>query len=438
MKIDVDIVSPTQRKIRVELPGDAVDKEFLHAYESLSRRARIKGFRPGKVPRSVLQGFYADEVKGQVLSRLVEQSLGEVFKERGLKVVSDPEVEADRLEEGKAFNFSALVEVKPEVEAKNYVGLELGKVKLSVNEEQVERMLTRLQDAHAQLAPVEDRDVVERGDFVTLDFVGSVGGKLLAGAKGENYLLEVGGGNTLPQFEEALVGLKKDKEHTMSVPYPGDYFNRELAGKVVHFSVTVREIKKKIQPALDDDFAKDHGDSATLEELRRKIRSRLEGELRELQAQELKEQLMARLVETHPFEVPQAMVERQIRYLWERHQSRQRAQGAAAAGDGRLLEEMRKELEPHARRQVKAMLLVEKVAEVEKIEVSEGELQKRIEEMSRAAGERGPALRKFYARGDAREDLSSQMVTDRTLDFLLERARVKEVEPPVDAPGKKS
>ena len=438
MKIDVDIVSPTQRKIRVELPGDAVDREFLRAYENLGRRAKIKGFRPGKVPRSVLQGFYGDEVKGQVLSRLVEQSLGEVFKERGLKVVSDPEVAADALEEGRAFAFSAVVEVKPEVEIKNYLGLELNKIKLSVDEEQVERTLSRLQDAHAQLVPVEERDLVERGDFATLDFLGSIDGKPFTGGKSENYLLEVGGGNTLPQFEEALIGLKKDNEHTISVPYPADHFNKELAGKVVLFSVTVRDIKKKVLPPLDDEFAKDRGDCATLEELRQKIRSQLEVELGEFQTGELKEQLMDRLVEAHPFEVPQTMIERQVRYLLERHQSRQRSQGAAAPGERPSGEELRKELEPHARRQVKATLILEKVAEIEKVEVSDGELQKRIEEMARAAGDKAPALRKFYAQRDARENLRSQMIRDRAIDFLLQRAAVKEVEPPVDAREKKS
>ena len=437
MKIAVEIVSPTQRKIRVELPGDAVGKEFVRVYESLGRRAKIKGFRPGKVPRSVLEGFYGDEVRGQVWSRLVEQSLDEVCKERGLKVVSEPEVDADALEEGRAFAFSAVVEVKPEVEVRNYFGLELKKIKLSVDEQQVERTLRRLQDDYAQLVPVEDRDVVERGDFVTLDFVGSVDGKPFPGGTSENYGLEVGGGNALPQFEEALVGLKKESEHTMSVPYPADYFNKELAGKVVLFSVTVRDVKKKILPPLDDEFAKDRGDCATLEELKQKIRSQLEVELGEFQTGELKEQLMDQLVESHPFDVPQAMIERQLRYLLERRQSRERGQGSADSGERTSAEELSKGLEPHARRQVKATLILEKIAEIEKVEVSDGELQKRVEEEARAARERGPALRKFYTRGDARENLRSQMVMDRTVGLLLERAAVKEVEAPVDARGKK-
>ena len=432
MKIDVNVISPTQRKIRVELPGDAVNKEFLRVYESLGRRAKIKGFRPGKVPRSVLQQFYGDEVKGQVLSHLVEHSLGEVFKERGLKVISEPEVEADSLEEGRDFAFSATVEVKPEVEVKNYRGLELKKAKLSVDDDQVERTLQRIQDAHAQLVPVEDRDIVERGDFLTIDFAGSIDGNPLPGGKNENYSLEVGGGNALPAFEQALVGLKKESQHTMNVPYPADYFNKELAGKVAEFSVTVREIKKKVLPPLDDEFAKDRGDCSTLEELKQKIRTQLEAELREFQRGELKEQLMDRLVEAHAFDVPPSMVDRQVRYLLERHQSRQRSQGASP-GENPSAEELRKELQPHAKRQVMATLILEKIAELEKVEVSDAELQKRIEEAARLAGDRAPAVRNYYERADARENLRSQMIIDRTIDYLLQRAEMKEVDPAVDA-----
>jgi trigger factor len=433
MKIDIDNLSSTQRKIRVELPGEAVDKEFVRVYENLGRQAKIKGFRPGKAPRSVLQGIYGDEIKGQVLSRLVERSLGEVIKERGLKIVAEPEVEAETLEEGRDFSFSALVEIKPDVDAKNYFGVELKKVKLSVSDEQVEGALGRLREAHAQLVPVEDRDVVERGDFVTLDFSGTVDGAPIPGGKNENYSVEVGGGNTLPEFENALIGLKKDSEETITVPYPADYFKKELAGKSALFSVTVREIKKKVLPALDDEFAKDHAASASLEELKNKIRAQLEIELGEFQKEALKEQLMERLVEAHSFELPESLIDRQVRYLLERQQ-----RNAAGAGEQPSTEELRKELRPHAERQVKATLLLEKIAENEKVEVADADVQKRIEDAARAAGERSAAVRQYYARPDARESLKSQMIMDRTIGLLLERAMAKEVEPTVDAPEKKS
>ncbi len=232
--------------------------------------------------------------------------------------------------------------------------------------------------------------------------------------------------------------MKKDGEHTISVAYPEDHFNRELAGKVVAFSVTVREIKKKDLPPLDDEFAKDHGECATLDELRQRIRARLESEVREIQTRDLKEQLLTKVIEAHPFEVPPAMVDREIRYLMERHQARLAAQGLASSGEGPSTEQVRKDLEPQALRQVRAMLLIEKIAVLEKIEVSDEEIHGRIEEVARSAGEKGTALRELYRRGDAREDLRSQMVFERTVDFLLQRAKVKEVELPVDAREKKS
>lgn len=425
MKVDLDIVSPIRRRIRIELPAETVDKEFFRAYEGLGKRVRIAGFRPGKAPHSILKGRYGDEVRGQVRSRLVEESLGAVLKEKGLSVVSHPEVETGSLEEGRAFSFSAVVEVKPEIEVDRYRGLEVEKVRISVGEEQVERALKRLQESHAQLEPVEARDVVEHGDFVVLDYSGFVDGKPLPGAKAENYSLDLGSGDALPQFEQAIIGLKKNGQHTIRVAYPEDHFDRDLAGKVVEFSVTVRGIKKKILPPLDDEFAKDHGECASLDELRSKIRTRVEGELREIQARDLKEQLLTRLVESHPFEVPSAMVEQQLRYLWERNQARVRGGGTAQAP---TLEQVRKELQPQAERQVRATLVVEKIAERERITISEDELQARIENIVRAAGEKGLTVRRIYAREDAREDLRSQMVFERTVDFLLQHAKVSEKE----------
>jgi trigger factor len=437
MKIDLDVLGPVQRKIRVELPAAAVTEEFSRVYGALGERAKVKGFRPGKVPRSVLEGIYGNEVRGQVLSRLVESSLREAVKERGLEIVSRPKIETGDLEEGKGFAFSALVEVKPEIAVKSYRGLEVEKVKISVDEMQVEAALAHLRETHARLEPVQNRDTVDRGDFVLLDFVGFVDGKPLPGGKAENYLVEVGGGSALPAFEEAIVGLKKDIQETISVTYPEDYLKRELAGKAVEFCVTVREIKKKELPPIDDDFAKDYGGCGSLGELREKLRARLENELREMQSRELKDQLLNRVMDANPFEVPPAMVEQQARYLTERH-GRLREENRLRAVEEPSPEQLQKDFERQARRQVQAMLLMERVAALEKIEVSEEDVRSRIEAIARSAGQKAAAVRELYHGEHAREDLRSQMVFERALDFLLERAKVKEVEPTVDAEKKKS
>lgn len=431
MKIDIDELSPVQRKVRVELPAETVAGEFSRAYKNLGQRVRVKGFRSGKIPRTVLQGIYGDEVKGEVRSHLVEESLGEVIKERGLEIVSRPEVEANELNESGTFSFSAVFEVKPEIHAKDYLGIELEKVKLSIPDAQIEEALRRLQESHAQLEPIAGREIVQKGDFVTLDFEGMIAGKSFSGGKGENYLLEVGSGRALPQFEDAVIGLKVGERQTVQVIYPEDYPNKEIAGKTVDFSVVARELKQQVLPSLDDEFAKDHGECASLEELKANVRARLEDELKHYQNEELKEKIVSRLIESHSFTAPPSMIERQTRYLMERYQNQIAGQTGSDAGAAPPMEEARKNLETRAMRQVQATLLVEKIAQIEKIEITDKDVQDRVDSVARAAGERAKTVREFYSRPDARDDLRAQIAFDRTLAFLLDRAQIKEVDPPV-------
>lgn len=439
MKVDVAEISPVQRKVQIELPSEKVTDEFVRAYRDLGRRVRIRGFRAGKAPRTVLQRMYGEEINGEVRSHLVEESLGEVIRDRGLQIVSRPEIEANALKEGDPFLFSAVFEVKPEIQIQDYIGVEVEKVRIAVTDEQVESALLRLQEGQARLEPVENREVVHKGDFITLDFSGSISGIPFTGAKGENYPLQIGAGQVLPQFENSLIGLKVGERDTIQVPYPEEYANKELAGKTVDFEVTVRDLKQKVLPALDDEFAKDHGECASLDELRAKLRGRLEDEFKRYQEEELKEQVLSRILDKHTVTPPPAMVERQTRYLMERYDDR----GAGATSDEApaTTEETKKVFEGRAARQIQATLLIEKISQQEKIEVDDREVQERIDNMARASGERSKTVRDYYARPEAREDLRAQIVFDRTLSFLLEKSQIKEVDPPppkVDDVDKKS
>ena len=431
MKIDIDELNSVQRKVRVELPVETVASEFSRAYKNLSQRVRVKGFRTGKIPRSVLQGIYGEEVKGEVRSHLVEESLGEIIRERGLQIVSRPEVEANDLSESGVFSFSAVFEIKPEIAVHDYLGLEVERVKLSITDAQVEEALRRLQETHARLELVSDRDIVQRGDFVTLDFDGAIDGKSFAGGKGENYTLEVGAGHALPQFEDAVTGLQVGLPQNVQVSYPENYPNKEIAGNAVDFSLVAREIKQKVLPVLDDEFAKDHSECASFDELRDRIRAQLMDELKRYQDEELKEKIISGLIEAHSFAAPPSMIERQTRYLMERYQNQIASQAGADAGAAPPVEEARKTLEARATRQVRATLLVEKIARLEKIEITDKEVQERVDNVARAASERAKSVREFYARPDARDDLRAQLVFDRTVEFLLERAKIKEVDLPV-------
>jgi trigger factor len=426
MKIDIDELNAVQRKVRVELPADRVAGEFARVYKRLGQRVRVKGFRTGKIPRTVLQGIYGEEVKGEVKTHLVEESLGEIIRERGLRLVSRPEVETDDLSESDAFSFSAVFEIKPEIAVRDYIGMAVEKAKLAVSDAQVDEALDRLREAHAHLQPINDRDIVAQGDFVTLDYEGSIDGKGFPGAKGQNYALEVGSGQALPEFEEAVTGSRLNEPKIAQVRYPENYPNKEIAGKTVQFSLLAREIKHKVLPALDDEFAKDHGECDSLAELRERIRARLAEELRHYQDQELKEKIISQLIAAHPFSVPPSMVERQTRYLLERYQSQTSGQ---SGGDGPPpLEEARKTLEARALRQVQATLLLEKIAEMENITAADKQVQERVDALAKAAGNRAKTVREYYASAESRADLRAQIVFERTASFLLERAIVTEVD----------
>lgn len=440
MKVDIDELSSIQRKVSIELPADRVANEFSRAYKNLGQRVHVRGFRTGKIPRKVLQGMYGEDVKGEVRSHLVEECLAEVVKDRGLQIVSRPEVESDEIKEDDGFSFSAVFEVKPTIELKEYLGVEVEKVKIAISDEQVDEALKRLQEGHARLELVEGRDIVQKGDFVTVDFEGTIGGKPFSGGKGENYVLEVGAGHTLPQFEEAIIGLQLGQQQTFPVTYPADYPNTEIAGKSVDFALTVREIKQKVLPVLDDDFAKDHGEHSSLIELRAAIRRRLEDELKHYQNEDLKEKIISRLIETHTLVAPPSMIDRQTRYLMERYQSQMAGRPGAGDDSAPPMEEARKNFENRAARQVQATLLVEKIAQAENIQISDKELQERVDNLARGAGDRAKSVREYYARPDARDDLRAQIAFDRTLSFLLERAKIKEVDAPtssVDAGSEK-
>jgi trigger factor len=374
--------------------------------------------------------LYGEDLTGEVKSHLIEECLGDVIKARGLQIVSRPEIDASDLAENGAFAFSAVFEVKPEISVKDYIGVEVERVKVAISDDQVNEALKRLQEGHARLELAEGRDVVEKGDFVTLDYEGKLGDKPFSGGKGENYTLEVGAGHALPQFEEAVTGLHLGLTHNVKVEYPDTYPNKEIAGKTVDFVLTVREIKQKVLPVLDDDFAKDHGEHGSLDELKGAIRQRLEAELKHYQGEDLKEKIIGKLIESHSFDAPPAMIERQTRYLMERFQNQLASQVGTEGEAAPPMEEARKTFEGRAQRQVRATLMVEKIAQAERIEVDDKEVQERVENLARAAGERAKGLREYYSRADARDDLRAQMVFDRTVNFLLERALIKDVDPP--------
>lgn len=428
MKCEVDVLTPTQRRLRVEIPADRVDKAFARMYRQFGRQAKVRGFRSGKVPQHMLRGLYGTEIQARVLSELVEESLAGAMADEGLEPVSEPRLEAGDLNEAQPFAFTAVIEVKPEIELKDYRAVPVERIRADVGDEEVERALEALRDRNAQLEPVEGRDEVAEGDYVLVDFSGSVEGEPFPGSTAENYAVDVGAGQALPEFEQGLVGMKRGVAGNIAVNIPAEAGDERLAGKTADFQVTVQDIRHKILPPLDDEFARDYGECDSLEELREKLRAELQSEIETFQNGPLKDQIMERLIEAHSFEVAPSMVDRELSYLMRRARGQRELSGTEAPEP--TTEELREELTPRAERRVKMMLLVEKIAAAEGITASEEEVDVRVEALVRASGAQGASVREQYGQDWARETMRSQLVSEKTLDFLLEQADVTVVDPP--------
>ena len=420
VKIDVEDLSSTKKRLQIEVPGEVVTKEIDSAYRKLSKKARIKGFRPGKVPRAILQRYYGDYVKDDVISTLVNDTYFKAISDKDIKPVSQPTIDNGTLEEGKAFEYSAIVEVKPDIHVKDYLGLRLRGKKAEVVGEDVEKGLRHLQNLHAQLVTIEERKKVREGDFIIIDYEGFSDGKPFEGSRGKDFMLQIGSGGFIPGFDDKLIGSERDDEKEVEITFPEDH--PTMAGKRAVFRVRIKEIKEKIVPKLDDEFAKDIGEYQNLEELKDKIREDLKREGEESTRRDLENQLIERLIDANPFDVPRSMIEGQIDFFVADTKIRLASQGLAfndvGVGEGRL----RKDFKEAAVKRVKGRLILEKISALEEISVKDEEVTERLREISLRTNQNVEKVRGYYQKGDRMEELKAKIVEEKTLDFLLERS----------------
>ena len=426
MKVQLENVSPIEKKISFEIPWEKVSQEIESAYRSLNQNVKLKGFRPGKVPRSILERYYKNQVGEEVQSKLISDALVKAVEENKLLPVGEPTVLDRQFEQGKDFKYALRIEVKPEVTVEGYKGLETEKEKVEVTDAEVEARLRDLQEHHSQLKPIEAKRPVAEKDFVVFDFEGTLDGKPLDGWKANDHLTEVGRKLLVADLDQHLIGLRPEEEKDVTLNLPETYGRKELAGKQIRVHLKVKEIKEKILPILDDDFAKDVGDYATLADLRQKLRQNLEEQKRMQADQAAKDRLLGQLIEKNPFPVPQSMMDRQIQSLMARAEWRLASQGVRINPQDPDREKIRETLQPTAEKEIRSMLILEKIAEREKITVLEEELGQRLEKMAQELNQRPEALRSYYQREGRMEDLQAQLRDEKTLDFLLSQAKITE------------
>ena len=438
MKVQIEDVSPVEKKLLFEIPREVVSQEVETTYRALNHTAKLKGFRPGKVPRSILERYYKSKVSEEVQSKLISDSLVKAVDEHKLFPVSEPAVLEREFAEGKEFKYSVRIEVKPEVGVEEYRGLETEKEKVSVTDADVEARIRELQEHHSQLKPIDAKRPVQEKDFVIFDFEGSLDGKPLEGWKANDHLTEVGRKMLIADMDLHLLGLMPDEEKDFVLTLPETYGRKELAGKQIRVHVKLKEIKEKILPALDDDFAKDVGEYSTLADLKTRLRQTLEEQKQAQANQAAKDKLLGQLVEKTPFPVPPSMIDRQVQSIMSRAEWRLASQGVRINPQDTDRQKIRETLLPTAEKEIRGMLILEKIGELEKISVSEDELGQRLEKMAQDLNQRPEALRSFYQREDRLEDLRAQLREEKTLEFLLSQAKITETASPAPEPEKEA
>ncbi|MCP5071504.1 MAG: trigger factor, partial [bacterium] len=397
------------------------------AYKELGKTARVRGFRPGKVPRPVLQKMYGASVGQELEQQLVRETLPAAIEQAGLEPVAEPQVEAEAPVEGEAFAYTATIEVRPAIELPELTGLPGQRPPIDVTDEELETELEQLRQRRASFEDEPDGSEAADGSFLTIDYLGKIDGEPFEGGTAEGATIELGSGRMIPGFEEQLEGMASGQERTISVTFPDDYPSEDVAGKAATFDITLTKLQRKALPELDQAFAKEIDEELDgVDALREKLRGDLT-ETREGQAKEaLRRSVVDALIERTEFDVPPGMIERRLNQQLQRaHQ--QLGQSTPEEELHQRLSEWSESWRPEAERDVREHLLLDAVADGQEIESSDDEVAEKIESMARDQGIDPDRLRGVYDEQGMGDALKAQIRSDKALEFLLAGAKVEEV-----------
>jgi len=426
MNVKIEELSSIAKKLHFEVAADKVDQEIERAFRKIGKTAKIKGFRPGKIPLTVLEQYYGGQMEQEVLGRLINDTYFKALDDHAIPAVGEPRiVDSSGVSRGQAFTYQAEIEIKPAVTAKDYVGVALQKEAFTPDAKLADGRLEELRASRAQLE-VSTRKKAKSGDSVTIDFDGFVDGQPFEGGKAEDFVLELGSGTLIPGFEDQVVGMQRGDEQEIAVTFPEDYGQKALAGKPAVFRVALKEIKEKVLPALDDEFAKGFG-VETLAELRGQLEASYRNQETGRIDNDLRERLVRELIERNPLEIPAAMIAKQLEYMYANVSNRMRSQGLTPEMLGLTPQSFSERYRETAADQVRGTLLLEVIGKQEGIAVEEGEIDGRLEEIAKMANAPVEMVKKYYAGEEAREGLLAQIAEEKVVRFLLDKAKITEV-----------
>jgi len=428
MKVSVEQISEITSRVNVELPEEAVSRQLKKAYNRLNRSAKVKGFRPGKVPLTILKRHYGDQVNHEAGLELVNDTLMEALEQTGMEVVSQSDLDREVLQEGEPFRYSFVVEVKPQVHAQDYKNIPAKRPPLEVSDEEIAAELALRRQTNFHLRSLEEPRPIQQGDHAVLDFKTFADGKPVPDGEARGFHLEVGSNRFNPEFENELLGASKGEEREIQVAFPLDYGNKNLAGKKATFQVAVKDIKEKVLPELNDEFAKNLGEFESLEDLRSAIRQELESSKRKRIDDEVWVQICDELLNRNPFEVPKSMVEQELQRMLDTIRFRLSSQNLTLEQAGMDEDTFKERNRQMAEKRVRTSILLERISHQEGFEVSDEELDQGLHSTAEKMNQPYDKVRDFYLRSNMMDSYRHQLLEDKVINFLQDQADITEGE----------
>lgn len=417
-----------KREYKVVVNADEIDQKVQNRLQEVGKDARIPGFRPGKAPMSILRQRFGQAVLGEVLERAVNDSSQQALTERGLRPAQQPRIEIESFDQGKDLEYKMSMELLPDIEPMDFSEIELERLKVAVPDSEVDEALERLAAQMKDTRPLETERPAEKGDVLVIDFKGTVDGEPYPGMEAEDHHLELGSSSFIEGFEDQLVGVKPGEEREVTVTFPEAYGNEQLAGKEAVFHVKVKEIRESVPTPIDDELAKKMGEES-LDELKARVRERLQHDYEEVARTRMKRRLLDKLSEAHTFEVPPSMVDSEFEQIWQQIEH-DREHGRLDAEDaGKSEEELKADYRQIAERRVRLGLLLSEVGRRNNIEVSQDELnQALLREVQRYPGQERQVFDYYQNNPNALAALRAPVYEDKVIDYILELANVSERE----------
>lgn len=421
MQVQVNQLSPVLVEFDIEIAADRVATELEKAYGLLSKSAKVKGFRPGKAPRAIINQVFGARVAADVAQRLVDETFSRAVSEKNIQPITTPAFEPQKLLKDKPFLYKARFEVIPQIADVKYEGLEAKRPAAKVDDSAVDTALDRLRREHSTLESVKEARPAKLGDIVTIDFVVTVGGREVSDAGAQDFQVELGAGQLIAAIEEGLLGKAVGGTADIDVALPAQHPHPKLRGKTATFKVTVKDLKERVLPEADDEFAKDVGEFSTLSDLRKSLRERLEAQLKEQSDTSVAEQLVQALAQANAVPVPPSLVERQSQLTEQEILNRARSEGQQA---GRVGPDLRAQILADSEMKVRAGLLMAEIAKKENIKIGDAEFEEGLTELATQTGKNLAKLRVEYRDPRKREMLLGMILENKVLDIIESKANI--------------